>query len=218
MCRSAAAVLVFACLHSALASRKAKHAVDRRFGPEFGKGVYRTAFNAQALLTATALISYVGGLPVQTLYRLQGRAAVLVRLVQLSGWIPLLNGLRTIGIARFSGATNLLAWFHGEEIPAGPAAQGPELRPDGGLTDGGPFRWSRHPLNFAPLLLFWFTPRLTTRRLAFNLACTVYLLLGSFHEERRLRAVYGSAYEAYLRRGVPFYLPLYHGSRMPDLS
>jgi hypothetical protein len=48
---------------------------------------------------------------------------------------------------------------------------------------------------------------LTTNLLAFNSAATVYLVIGSLHEEARLREAYGEEYKAYLGSGVPFYLP-----------
>lgn len=94
-----------------------------------------------------------------------------------------------------------------------PVAQGPELDEETGqLRIRGPFTISRHPLNLAPLVPFWLTPHLTTRRLAFNLVGTAYLILGSFHEERRLGAVYGEEYSRYRASSVPFYLP---GTRHP---
>lgn len=48
---------------------------------------------------------------------------------------------------------------------------------------------------------------MTTQRLAFNLAATLYLVLGSLHEEQRLRTEYGQAYADYQESGVPFYWP-----------
>jgi protein-S-isoprenylcysteine O-methyltransferase Ste14 len=46
-----------------------------------------------------------------------------------------------------------------------------------------------------------------------NGVATLYFVLGSVHEERRLRASYGQAYRAYQHSTVPFYLPTYGNSR-----
>ena len=48
---------------------------------------------------------------------------------------------------------------------------------------------------------------MTTNLLAFNTAATVYLVIGSLHEESRLREAFGDKYIAYERSDVPFYLP-----------
>ena len=72
----------------------------------------------------------------------------------------------------------------------------------------GPFRYTRHPLNLAPLPVLWLNPVMTANLAVFNLAATVYFVAGSWHEEQRLRAAYGDAYEEYRRSGVPFYLPV----------
>jgi len=88
-----------------------------------------------------------------------------------------------------------------------PAAQGPEADEAGALRICGPFTLVRHPLNVAPLAPFWLTPHMTTRRLAFNVIATGYLVIGSLHEEKRLRHQYGEAYREYQRSGAPFFLP-----------
>ena len=121
--------------------------------------------------------------------------------------VPLLiSGVRAVGLARLTGFRSISS--RGSASQCGPVAQGPELdEATGRLTTGGAFRRSRHPLNLAALPVFWATPRMTTRRLAFNLAATLYLLLGSLHEERRLLRAYGERYEAYRRSGVPFFFP-----------
>ncbi|MGD8634199.1 MAG: hypothetical protein PVF85_11555, partial [Anaerolineales bacterium] len=63
-----------------------------------------------------------------------------------------------------------------------------------------------HPLYTGGLLMIWFMPVMTTSLLAFNLAATLYLYIGSIFEERRLIFVFGERYEAYRKR-VPRFMP-----------
>ncbi|WP_119153408.1 methyltransferase family protein [Caldimonas tepidiphila] len=202
------ATAAFAAVHSALASHAAKRAAANVLGERRQRALYRPFFVAQALLTTAALARYGSRLPKRTIYRLHGPAAWLCRAGQAAALLQVWAGAREVGVMRLTGLDGLAAWRRGGEPPEPPAAQGPELDPASGrLTDGGPFRLSRHPLNFAGVPLFWLTPHLTTRRLAFNLASTVYFLAGSAHEAARLRAAYGTRYRAYEAGGVPFFFP-----------
>jgi hypothetical protein len=112
-----------------------------------------------------------------------------------------------VGLRRITGLESLLAWLGDGPVPPEPEAQGPALDDEGRRHAAGPFAWSRNPLNFAPLPVLWLWPRMTTTLLAFNAAATVYLVVGSLHEEARLREAFGGDYDAYLRSGVPFYVP-----------
>lgn len=203
--KMALATLAFAAVHSALASRKAKDVAGRVVGEERRDAAYRIAFVGQSLVSFTALAAFGASLPNTTVYRVTGPVAWLIRLGQITGALQLLAGLRAVGFRRWSGLRNLAAYLAGKPMPPGPAAQGPEMAEDGRLTVDGPYRWSRHPLNFAGLPMIWLTPHMTTRRLAFNVVGTVYLALGSKHEEARLEVAYGDAYRAYVGSGVPFF-------------
>ena len=88
-----------------------------------------------------------------------------------------------------------------------PEAQGPGFSNESVDGRSGPFALSRHPLTFSPLPVLWIWPRMNSTLLTFNIASTIYLVVGSLHEEARLREVEGSAYEAYRDGGVPFYWP-----------
>ena len=205
--KAAIATLAFGAVHSALASRSAKRIAAVLVGKERSEATYRVAYVGQGLLTFAALVAYCANLPRHTIYQVRGPAAFLLRAGQAAGVVQLLAGLRQVGLKRWSGVERLQAWQKGKKLPLAPVAQGPEMSEDGQLTAGGPFRWSRHPLNFAAVPLFWLTPHMTTRRLAFNAAGTAYLMLGSMHEESRLRAAYGDDYQRYLQSDVPLFWP-----------
>lgn len=207
MAKAAIATIAFAALHSGLAAMASKRTAAALVCERRRDAGYRTFFIAQSLLSFAALTAWTARLPRQTLYCVRGPLAGVLRLGQLAGLAVLLAGARESGIAQLSGGANLAAFRRGERIPAGPAAQGPEMRENGTLACGGPYRWSRHPLNFAALPVIWLTPRLTTRRLGFNLVASVYFFLGSIHEEARLERTYGDAYRTYRAR-VPFFLGL----------
>jgi len=207
MPRMAVATAAFAAVHSLVASQPAKSLAARLVGEPKRNAGYRLFYNAQALATFALLLAYGGRLPSRTLYRVRGAAAGPFRVAQAAGLVWAWKAAREVGILRLAGVRNVRAYLRHEPVPNDPAAQGPERAEADGLTTAGPFRLSRHPLNLAPLPVFWLTPHLTTRRLAFNVAATTYLVLGSLHEEERLLALYGAEYEAYRRSGVPFYLP-----------
>ncbi len=217
MLKMALATVAFAAIHSALATRKTKDVAARLVGERRRDAGYRVFFVAQATLGFAALAAYGACLPRRTLYRVRGPGAWLLRLGQAIGAFQLLAGLREVGFMRWSGLRNLLAGRRGRTIPQGPAAQGPEMAEDNRLTTGGPFRHSRHPLNFSGIPALWLTPHLTSRRLAFNLVGTAYLFAGSLHEEARLRSAYGHAYSRYTKE-VPFFWSFGKRRRAPGIE
>jgi protein-S-isoprenylcysteine O-methyltransferase Ste14 len=118
----------------------------------------------------------------------------------------LLSGVRVMGILRFAGLTPLIDLLAGRDVRPAPEAQGPPLGSDDEVVKAGAFRFSRHPGNLGALGFFLFLPRMTANRAILLVLVGLYVVLGSLHEEHRLRAAYGAAYERY-RRAVPFLVP-----------
>ena len=70
----------------------------------------------------------------------------------------------------------------------------------------GPYRWVRHPLYLAVLVLIWSCPDLTMDRLLFQVLWSLWMLLSTRLEEADLLAEFGDAYRAYCR-DVPMIIP-----------
>jgi protein-S-isoprenylcysteine O-methyltransferase Ste14 len=197
----------FAVLHSALASQEVKAWVRGRFGDRIFDGFYRLGFNALALITFAGILRRFSGVPDRTLYHIGRPWSLVLRLMQLLACILVIDANVRINIWRMLGVGGAWQFIRGEEPMRQNPAQGPQLEDDLTIRSGGAFQVSRHPNNLAPLLLWIFHPTMTVRFLVFILVSAVYLLLGSVHEERRLRTAYGERYDRY-RSGKPFYFPL----------
>jgi hypothetical protein len=215
MLKTAAATATFGLVHSVLASSTAKQWTEHWLGHRARNGLYRPLYLVQSMAGMALLIGFVRRLPSKELYRIEGPLELLMRGGQVAGLAYAVWAAREAGIGRLTGLEGFLAWTTDEaEVPRELEAQGPAPDFDshseghGEMRALGPFQQSRHPLNLSPLPVFWLQPRMTTNLLAFNLVATTYLVLGSKHEESRLRAAYGPAYERYRRSGVPFYIPL----------
>jgi methanethiol S-methyltransferase len=77
------------------------------------------------------------------------------------------------------------------------------------LVTAGPYRVVRHPIYSAALLALWCSPVQTAGTLAFCAGVTVYMLIGSEFEERRLIGQFGDEYRRYqarVARLIPYIL------------
>jgi len=207
MSKVVAATTAFAVVHSALASRGAKLAATKTFGERNRNGLYRVVYIAQSVATFAVLAAYMRRQPSREIYRVRPPLSLAMHAAQVTALVYATAAARQVGVRRIVGLDSFIAWLGEGPVLPEPEAQGPALDEQGLARHAGPFSWSRHPLNFAPLPILWLWPRMTTNLLAFNTAATVYLVIGSLHEESRLREVFGDKYIAYEQSGVGFYLP-----------
>ena len=70
----------------------------------------------------------------------------------------------------------------------------------------GPYRWSRHPLYFFLIIIIWACPVLTLDRLLFNILWSIWIVIGTFLEDRDLHREFGNQYGEYSSR-VPMLIP-----------
>ena len=200
------ACALWALVHSVLASKQAKDLACRFAGPRYRDGLYRLAYNAQSVVLLTWAARWFLRLPDHDLYTVRAPWSWLLRGAQATSLGVLLSGVRVIGILDFAGITRLQGFLAKIDLGPEPEAQGPPIDSDNEVVKAGAFRFTRHPGNLGALGFFLFLPRMTTNRAVLTALVGLYVVLGSLHEEYRLRAAYGAAYERY-RRSVPFLIP-----------
>lgn len=64
------------------------------------------------------------------------------------------------------------------------------------LVASGAYAWFRHPMYLASAIMLW-SRSLAAADLVVNLVLTIYLVLGAWHEERRMRRAFGNEWDQY---------------------
>lgn len=183
--------IAYAGLHSLLAALTVKAWVTRRW-PRFAP-YYRLIYNAIAIIALLPLAWATYAIPGDWLWRWTG----------LAGWLA--NGLALAALVGFYFSTR--HYDMGEFLGTRPLR---EKRRDATEHEGlriSPFhRYVRHPWYALGLLLIW-TRDMNAPLLVSAAAITLYFLIGSRLEERKLEAHFGAAYRDYKEK-VPGLIPL----------
>jgi protein-S-isoprenylcysteine O-methyltransferase Ste14 len=184
------AVAVYGLIHSLMASLPVKAWAQRQFGLAADR-YYRIVFNWVGLLAFLPVMALAAALPGKTLYRLHLPWILLTLGLQFCAVLVVAVGVMQIGAASFLGLRQLIT-------PPDTAAPH--------LVTTGLYRFVRHPLYSAGLLFIWASPVMTTSLLAMYIGVTIYFVVGSLHEEYRMRREFGDAYREYCRR-TPMLIP-----------
>jgi protein-S-isoprenylcysteine O-methyltransferase Ste14 len=184
------ALMIWAVLHSLLASDRVKDKTRQLMGP-IADRTYRLAYNFVGVLTLLPILGIPALLPGAALYSFPQPWAGIALFLQFLALLTILFGLLQTGMLGFLGIDQL--------IVSDPSAS-PQLQV------GGLYGWVRHPLYTAGLAFIWLTPMMTTSTLALFFGLTLYIYIGSVFEERRLIAEFGEAYREY-QRSVPRLIP-----------
>ncbi len=183
-------VLIWGLIHSLLASPDVKKPVRRAMG-ERGKRFYRLIYNFIAVvsfipvLIIAALTSdrqlYLVPLPWSGLMVLGELVAVAV--IGINLWQ--IDVLDFIGLRPFLGSAE---------------------KPGQTLFTSGLNRYVRHPQYSAGLVFIWLLPLMTANILAINIGLTLYVFVGAYFEERKLRRIFGKEYADY-QSVTPMFIP-----------
>jgi protein-S-isoprenylcysteine O-methyltransferase Ste14 len=133
--------------------------------------------------------------PSQTvLYQADGLLRLLARAIAVFAIVGFAWGVRALGNFDTFGL-----------IPIRVHLRGKQLRPPDVIIRG-PYLWVRHPLYFFVLVLIWSAPDVSSDRLLFNVLWTLWVVLGTYLEEKDLVAEFGEKYRHY-QKTVPMLFP-----------
>ena len=181
--------IAFITLHSALISIAVTDFAQRRLGRHYR--FYRLFYNAMALITIAPLLWYTARLAGPAFFTWKGPLMGLKWLIQLTGALLFAAALRHYSFLHLLGVRQIL------DVDRPAAAPGH-------IVSTGVLGLIRHPFYLGALLLFW-AQDLDGTRLLVNIILTVYVVIGTRLEERKLIREFGDEYIAYQKRVSMFF-------------
>ena len=180
--------LSFGVLHSVLTLASVKS----RLAPALGSS-YRLTYNMFALVHIGTVFligrQLLSGQPWNSFS--SNVITIFMSALAIGGILIIIVSLRQYELGRFAGLTQLRA--------------GSSASDDEPLNIQGLNRWVRHPLYSGAFLFLWGN---SNSEFGFwtALFASVYLIIGTRYEERKLISMYGDAYRSY-KSSVPAYFP-----------
>lgn len=183
---------IYGAIHSLTASVRLKQLAAKHFGDP-GRRYYRLVYVIISLITTPLYMSLILILPDTRLYRIPPPWVYLTLVIQLIALVGMALSFRGTGAISFLGLDSL---FVKNALPT-----------KSSLMTGGFYKYSRHPIYFFSLVLLWLLPWMSWNLLSFAIGVTLYTLIGSRFEERKLVGEFGQTYIDY-RKVTPWIIPI----------
>ncbi|HMU92527.1 MAG TPA: isoprenylcysteine carboxylmethyltransferase family protein [Anaerolineales bacterium] len=180
------ALAIWGIVHSFLASHFAKGMISLKTG---GADFYRLTYNVFALISFAPILYLMRTLPDQPIYQVASPWNLVMFGGQLFALLMLLIAFLQTDSLSFVGLRQLF-----------------EKETTGALVTRGMYRIVRHPLYTFGLLFIWLTSTMTQNSLTVYCGATLYILIGTYFEERKLLLDFGEAYAEYQRK-TPMLIP-----------
>lgn len=179
-------------LHSAMISITATKLLKHALGDLFR--FYRIFFNIVAVATLVPVVMYTGSVKGPAFFTWEGYLAILKWTLFSGGILLFWAGSRHYSILRFLGIRQL------REESAHSL-----MNRSGRLDSTGILGLIRHPYYSGVILLFW-SSNLDAIQLIVNIVVTIYVVIGTLLEERKLILEFGDRYQEYRDR-VSMFVP-----------
>ncbi len=179
-------------VHSTMASLSVTEYLKSRLGKTFR--FYRLFFNIVAAVTLLSVVLYTYSIPYQPVFRWEWALKIVQIFLFGIAILLLFAGAREYDMLHFLGI---------RQIKEGMSPS--RLTKDGQLAMAGILGVTRHPWYVAAFVLIW-ARDLHLSTLLVNIILSVYFVIGTLLEERKLVLKYGDTYREYQQR-VSMFLP-----------
>lgn len=179
---------IWCIVHSGMISDRVTGYLKIRLGTYYR--FYRLFFNVTALITLSLVVRYAKGLENQVIFSWDGY------------WKPLQMLLLILAILLFvAGASkyDMLQFLGLRQIASGKTHA--TLSKNGEIDTSGILNITRHPWYLAALILIWtHFQKMYISTLLTCIVLSIYVIIGTILEERKLLVEHGDRYKAYMRR------------------
>ena len=180
------ALAIWGVVHSFLASHTAKDLFRLKVG---SIDFYRLAYNVFAGISFLPILYLMATLPNRMVYEVPSPWNLVMFGGQLLSLILLVVAFLQTDALSFVGLRQLF-----------------EAEKSGALVVHGLYKIVRHPLYTFSLLFIWLTPSVSQNSLTVYIGSTLYILIGTYFEERKLLREFGEAYADY-KKSTPMLIP-----------
>lgn len=177
--------IIWCAVHSGMISVRATEYLKRRFGSQFR--FYRLVFNLVAVATLIPVFIYGESIQGQVVFRWEGFMIVFQVLLLTVAVLLFFAGARHYNMLQFLGL---------RQIRTG--ASHSVLTETGKLDTSGILGITRHPWYLGAIIFIWVDHRsLDVAIVITNIVLTIYLIVGTVLEERKLLMEYEEDYRRY---------------------
>ncbi|MDZ7765799.1 MAG: methyltransferase [Melioribacteraceae bacterium] len=125
---------------------------------------------------------------------------IVILMFQIISLIGLIWAASAVKLFEFAGIAQIKRYYKGEYNVK-------ELDERYELKKTGAFKYSRHPIYFFSILFLGLRPTMDFFYLIFFICLTLYFIIGSIYEEKKLVELFGSEYVQY-KKETPWLVPL----------
>jgi protein-S-isoprenylcysteine O-methyltransferase Ste14 len=184
--------LCWCALHSLLISTPVNNWLRRQ--SSFLRGIYRLAYSLFSALTLMPLLCWQYSLPQEVVFSWSSWLRIPQAALLLYALFMLIGGMQVYDFSYLIGIKQWQSWRQGTKLPVLP------------FTCQGVLRYVRHPWYSSGLAILWTVGPITDANFPTRIIFTLYLVIGTLLEERKLLQELGEPYRSYCKQ-VPMLIP-----------